>query len=99
MSTKFQPRNKNLSQLKIVNSKQVWSKNAKGKYTYNKKYDVYGKVEKGYSAFVVNTNNSGNNPKFVEDTFRLPKNLKTNIVKTFANKPTTRVVYLVRDKK
>lgn len=100
MSRQFQQKNKDLVNLEVVSADKVWDKNKtiNGKPTLSKKYDYYGKVEKGASAFIVQTNRVGENSKFVEDTCKLPKNAKNKIVDIF-NKKNKRVVYLVKKKK
>lgn len=96
MSRKFQGKNKDLVNLQVVSSKEVWTKNKQGNYVFNKKYDIYGKVDKGTSAFVTTTNTKGKNNRFVEDTSKLPKRVKNDIVKHLYNK--NKVAYLVKKK-
>ena len=98
MSRKFQQKNKDLVNLDIVESNKIWIKKDKKYILDNKQYDIYGKVEKGSSAFIVETNKFGEKQKFVEDTCKLPKNAKNKIVDLFNNK-NKRVVYLVKKKK
>lgn len=98
MSRKFQQKNKDLVNLDIVEASKIWIKKDKKYFLDNKQYDIYGKVEKGSSAFIVQTNRFGENSKFVEDTNKLPKNAKNKIVDLFNNK-NKRVVYLVKNKK
>lgn len=100
MSRIFQQKNKDLVNLDVVSADKVWEKDKKknGKLTMSKKYDYYGKVEKGYSTFIVGTNRYGENSKFIEDTCKLPKVAKNKIVDLFDNK-NKRVVYLVKKKK
>lgn len=97
MSRKFQGKNKDLVKLKVITAEQAWDKTVKrkGKPTLSKKYKFFGRVDKGTSAFVTSTNLTGENHKFVEDTSKLPKNLKNQIVDSFNNK-NKRVVYLVK---
>lgn len=96
MSRKFQGKNKDLVNLQVVSSKEVWTKNKQGNYVFNKKYDIYGKVDKGTSSFVTTTNTKGKNNRFVEDTSKLPKRVKNDIVKHLYNK--NKVAYLVKKK-
>ena len=100
MSRNFQGKNKDLVNLKLITAEQAWDKTIKrkGKPTLSKKYEFFGRVDKGTSAFVTSTNLIGENHKFVEDTAKLPKNLKNQIVDSFNNK-NKRVVYLVKGKK
>ena len=97
MSRKFQGKNKDLVKLKVITAEQAWDKTVKrkGKPTLSKKYKFFGRVDKGTSAFVTSTNLTGEKHKFVEDTSKLPKNLKNQIVDSFNNK-NKRVVYLVK---
>lgn len=95
MSRQFQQKNKDLVNLDIVESNKIWIKKNDKYILNNKQYDIYGKVEKGTSAFIVQTNRYGEKPKFVEDTCKLPKNAKNKIIDLFNNK-NKRVVYLVK---
>ncbi len=97
MSRKFQGKNKDLVKLKVITAEQAWDKSVKrkGKPTLSRKYDFFGRVDKGTSAFVTSTNLIGENYKFIEDTGKLPKKLKNEIVDNFNNK-NKRVVYLVK---
>lgn len=96
MSRNFQSKNKDLVNLKVASAKEVWTKNKQGKYVFNKNYDIYGKIDKGTSAFVTTTNTKGKNNRFVEDTYRLPKKVKNEIVKHLYNN--NKVAYLVKKK-
>lgn len=100
MSRKFQEKNKELITLDVVSSDKVWDKSKlrNGKPTLKKDYSYYGRIDKGSSAFITKTNSTGDNFKFVEDTYKLPKNAKNKIVDLFDNK-NKRVVYLVKKKK
>ena len=97
MSRVFRDKNKDLINLDVVTSDKVWDKSKpyKGKPTLSKKYEYYGRIDKGTSCMITKTNSIGNNHKFVEDTYKLPKNLKNKIVDCFKNK-NKRVVYLVK---
>lgn len=95
MSRKFQQKNKDLVNLEVVEATKIWKKE-KDKYVIDiQNYDVFGKVEKGSSTFIVETNKFGDKTKFVEDTCKLPKVAKNKIVDMFNNK-NKRVVYLVK---
>lgn len=100
MSRRFQEKNKELITLGVVSSDKVWDKSKlrNGKPTLKKDYSYYGRIDKGSSAFITKTNSTGDNFKFVEDTYKLPKNAKNKIVDLFDNK-NKRVVYLVKKKK
>ena len=78
MSRNFQSKNKDLVKLKVITADQAWDKTVKrkGKPTLSKQYDFFGRIDKGTSAFITSTNLIGENHKFVEDTVKLPKNLK-----------------------
>ena len=97
MSRQFQQKNKDLVNLDIVESNNIWKKKNNKYYLDVEKYDIYGKVEKGSSAFIVQTNKAGEKPKFVEDTCKLPKVAKNKIIEMFNNKNRS-VVYLVKKK-
>ena len=100
MSRRFQEKNKELITLDVDSSDKVWDKSTlrNGKPTLKKDYSYYGRIDKGSSAFITKTNSTGDNFKFVEDTYKLPKNAKNKIVDLFDNK-NKRVVYLVKKKK
>lgn len=99
MSRVFRNKNKDLINLEVLTADKVWDKNKlrNGKPTLSKKYDFYGRIDKGTSAVITNTNLVGENHKFIEDTYRLPNNLKNKIVDLMKNK-NKRVVYLVKRK-
>lgn len=97
MSSKFQDKNKNLVNLEIITADKAWdlSKKRKGKPTLSKKYQFFGRIDSGTSAFVTTTNSVGENHRFVEDTANLPANLKNKVIDMLKNKK-KRVVYLVK---
>ena len=99
MSRRFQEKNKDLISLEVVSSDMVWDKNNRrnGKPTLRKTYDYFGRIDKGTSAFITKTNSVGENFKFVEDVYKLPKNAKNKIIEMFNNQ-NRRVVYLVKKK-
>lgn len=97
MSRQFQQKNKDLVNLDIVASTNIWKKKNNKYFLDTKNYDIYGKVAKGSSAFIVQTNKVGERPKFVEDTCKLPKVAKNKIIDYFDNK-NKKVVYLVKKK-
>lgn len=96
MSRRFQEKNKDLVKLQVVPASAVWTKNKKGEFVFNSKYEVYGKIDKGTSVFITNTNSKGKNNRFIEDTCNLPKKTKNEIVKHLYSK--NRVAYLVKKK-
>ena len=97
MSRKFQGKNKDLVKLSVVTADKVWTTNKNNKPVLRKDLDIYGRVDKGTSAFVTSTNLSGGNHKIVEDTSRLPKKVKNEIVNILKN-DNKKVVYLVKGK-
>ena len=99
MSRQFRDKNKDLINLDVKTADEVWDKTKRrnGRPTLSKKYDYYGRIDKGTSAMITSTNTIGENHKFVEDSYKLPKNLKNKIVDMMNNK-NKRVVYLVKKK-
>lgn len=95
MSRNFQNKNKDLVNLQVVSANDVWQRDKNGNYSYKKDLKIFGKVDKGTSAFVTNTNTKGNNNRFIEDTCKLPKRVKNDIVKQLYNSTKTRVAYLI----
>lgn len=94
MSRPFRDKNKDLVNLQVVSSREVWERSARGKWRYKKGIDVYGKIERGTSAFVLNTNTRGENTRYIEDTSVLPKRVKKAVVKCLYDG--NRVAYLVK---
>ena len=96
MSRDIQPKKKELIKLVVMNSEDVWiQKN--DKFYLNKDYEIFGKVEKGTSAFITSTNLRGSNHRFVDDTHNLSKKTKQEITKKLLNE-NRKVVYLVKRK-
>lgn len=99
LARKFHKENKDLVGLKVMTSEEVWTIDKQGKRKLRKDIDIYGRVDKGTSAFVTSTNLSGGNHRVVENTCELPKGIKNDIVSLLKNK-NKKVAYLVRtDKK
>ena len=99
MSRPFREKNKDLVNLEVVTADKVWTVNKNGKPSLRKDVDIYGRIDKGSSAFVTSTNLSGGNHKIVDDTCNLPKKVKNDVVKILKN-DNRKVAYLVRtDKK
>ncbi len=96
MSRLFRDKSKDLVNLEVVPASQVWEKNKSGKFVYKKCFNIFGKVEKGSSAFITNTNVYGQNSKFIDDTYNLSKKTKNEIVKHFSLH--NRTAYLVKKK-
>ena len=99
MSRVFRDKNKDLVKLEVKTADEVWDTKVKrnGKPTIRKDIEVYGRIDKGTSAMITNTNMIGENHKFVEDTCNLPKKLKGQIADILKNK-NRKVVYLVKRK-
>ncbi len=98
MSRPFRDKNKDLVKLEVVTADVVWTKDKNGKHVLRKDIDIYGRVDKGTSAFVTSTNMHGENHKVVEDTCMLSKKTKNEIVKLLKN-DNRKVVYLIRTDK
>lgn len=98
--SRFQEKNKKLFELEVKTADEVWDKKTlrKGKPTYRKDIEIFGRIDKGTSAMISSTNQIGENHRFIEDTSNLPKNLKDKIVKVFKN-DNRKVVYLIKKKK
>ena len=97
MSRPFRDKNKDLVNLRVATANEVWTKDRNGKYTIRRDLAVYGRVDKGTSAFITSTNLSGGNHKIVDDTCNLSKKTKNSVVKLLKNS-NHRVAYLVKDK-
>lgn len=97
MSRKLQPKNKDIVNLSVESAKNVWVRGADGKFKLNDKFEYYGRVEKGMTAFVTHTNKRGNNYKFIEDSAKLPKKTKNEVVKHLLD-GRHKVAYLVKKK-
>lgn len=99
MSRPFRDKNKDLVKLEVVTSDVVWTTDKKGKPKLRQDIDIYGRVDRGTSAFVTSTNLSGGNHRIVEDTNKLSKKTKNEIVRQLKTN-NRKVVYLIRtDKK
>lgn len=98
MSRKFNDKNLDMVNLEVVSADKVWKKKD-NKYILDKKnYNIYGKVDKGLSAFVTSCNLDGSNSKFRKDIHNLPIKIKNQITNMILNK-NKKVVYLVKKKK
>lgn len=95
MSRKFRSKNKDLIKLKVVTADQVWTKNKSGKRQLRRDIEIYGRVDKGTSAFVTSTNLSGGNHRIVDDTCNLTKAVKNDLARVLKTN-NRRVAYLVR---
>ncbi len=98
MSRPFRGKNKDLVKLAVVTADKVWIKNKSGKPKLRSDIEIYGRVDKGTSAFVTSTNLSGGNHKIVDDTCKLPKKVKNDLVKVLKN-DNRNVAYLIRTDK
>ncbi len=95
MSRKFREKNKDLINLEVVTSDKVWVKGKSGKPKLRQDIEIYGRIDKGTTAFVTSTNLSGGNHKIVEDSCNLPKKVKNDIVKLLKN-DNRKVAYLIK---
>ena len=101
MARRFQEKNKDLVKLEIFSAENVFDKTKLtkgGKPILRSDLQIYGRVEKGLSAMVTSTNRKGENPKFIEDTSKLPKKTKNEIVKYFDKYKKRSICYLVKKK-
>lgn len=94
MSRLFRGKNKDLVNLFVVSADDVWTKDKLGNFKLRQDKQIYGRVDKGTSAFVTSTNLRGGNHKIVDDTCNLPKKIKNDIVKALKN-DNKKVAYLV----
>lgn len=97
MSRPFRDKNKDLVNLEVVTSDKVWTKNKKGQPVLRRDIEIYGRVDKGSSVFVSSTNLKGGNHKFVDDTSRLPKKVKSGVIDILKNSNRS-VAYLIKKK-
>ncbi|MCX4287004.1 MAG: hypothetical protein OSJ68_06910 [Clostridia bacterium] len=95
MSRPFRDKNKDLVKLEVVTADVVWTKDKNGKPILRKDIEIYGRVDKGTSAFVTSTNLHGKNHRVIEDTSKLSKKTKNDIVRLLKN-DNRKVVYLIR---
>lgn len=95
MSRVFRDKNKDLINLEAVTSDKVWTKKKNGKPTLRKDIEIYGRVDKGTSVFITSTNLSGHNHKIVDDTAKLPKKVKNDLIKILKN-DNRKVAYLIK---
>lgn len=95
MSRPFRGKNKDLVNLEVVTADKVWTKTKTGKPTLRKDIEIFGRVDKGTSAFVTSTNLTGKNHRIVEDTNALPKRVKNGVVSVLKNDNRS-VAYLVK---
>lgn len=96
MSRPFRTKNKDLVNLRVVTADQVWTKDKKGKIVLRKDLNIFGRIDKGTSAFITSTNKSGGNHKIVDDTASLSKKTKNEVINLLKNK-NRQVAYLVYD--
>ena len=93
MSNVYQPKRKELANVKVMSS---------GEYSSNRqKYKFVGSVQRGYTAFVTTQRNKETGKcAFVDDTSALTKKTKSDIVRFFSTKNNRNkgVAYLVVDK-
>ncbi len=96
MSRPFRTKNKDLVKLRVVPADAVWTINSKNKMVLRKDLKIYGRVDKGTSAFITSTNLSGGNHRIVDDTSNLSKKTKNEVVDLLKNN-NRRVAYLIYD--
>ena len=93
MSNIYQPKRKELANVKVVSS---------GTYRNERsKYKFIGSVQRGYTAFVTSQKNQKTGKcSFIDDTSSLTKKTKNDIVRFFSDKENRNkgVAYLVVDK-
>ena len=90
MSSKYQPKNKNLSTIEVVSS-DYFSNNIK-------QYNLIGVVRRGLSSFITTTKNKKTKKiKFKDDTSSLTKKTKNDLVSFFSDdeNASKNVAYLV----
>lgn len=93
MSNVYQPKRKELANVKVVSSGMY--RNERSKYRF------VGSVQRGYTAFVTTQRNKQTGKcAFIDDTSSLTKKTKSDIVRFFSNKANQHkgVAYLVVDK-
>ena len=79
MSNVYQPKRKEMAQVKVVSS-EMYRKN-------RTKFKCIGSVQRGFTAFVTTQKNSKTGQcSFVDDTSSLTKRAKNDLVKFFSSK-------------
>lgn len=96
MSRPLRTRDKDLVNLRVVTADEVWTKNKSGKMVLRKDINIFGRIDKGTSAFITSTNMTGENHRVVEDSANLSKKTKTAVVDLLKNK-NRQVAYLLYD--
>ena len=94
MSSIYQPKRKELANVKVVSSENFSKNRMQLKYV--------GSVNRGFSSFITTKRNKTTGCcSFIDDTSSLPKRAKNEVVKFFANKNNRNkgVAYLVVDKR
>ena len=90
MSNIYQPKRKELANVKVVSS-EVYSRN-------RSKYKLVGRIKRGYTSFIITqANKKTGKCSFVDDTSSLTKKAKNQVVQFFTDKQHTSkgVAYLV----
>lgn len=95
MSRPFRDKEKDLVNVEVVTADVVWTKDKSGKPRLRKDLNIYGRVDRGTSAFITSTNLHGGNHKVVDDTCSLSKKTKNEIVRELKTN-NRKVVYLLR---
>ena len=96
MSRPLRTKDKDLVNLRVVTADEVWTKNKSGKMVLRKDINIFGRIDKGTSAFITSTNMTGENHRVVEDSANLSKKTKTAVVDLLKNK-NRQVAYLLYD--
>lgn len=96
MSRPLRTRYKDLVNLRVVTADEVWTKNKSGKMVLRKDINIFGRIDKGTSAFITSTNMTGGNHRVVKDSATLSKKTKTAVVDLLKNK-NRQVAYLLYD--
>lgn len=96
MSRPLRTKDKDLVNLRVVTADEVWTKNKSGKMVLRKDINIFGRIDKGTSAFITSTNMTGGNHRVVEDSANLSKKTKTAVVDLLKNK-NRQVAYLLYD--
>ena len=96
MSRPLRTKEKDLVNLRVVTADEVWTKNKSGKMVLRKDINIFGRIDKGTSAFITSTNMTGGNHRVVEDSANLSKKTKTAVVDLLKNK-NRQVAYLLYD--
>ena len=59
MSRPLRTKDKDLVNLRVVTADEVWTKKKSGKMVLRKDINIFGRIDKGTSAFITSTNMTG----------------------------------------